>query len=55
MRRNARQGGITDESVSGIFVLARPLVWFVKTNSALNAYRRSLGARRARPARLTTE
>jgi hypothetical protein len=38
MRRNARLGGITDESVIGSFVLARTLVWFVMTNSALNAY-----------------
>jgi len=29
----------------GIFILVGPIVWFVKTNSALNAYWRSLGAR----------
>ncbi|TCN33462.1 uncharacterized protein DUF4234 [Kribbella orskensis] len=30
--------------VLGIFILVGPIVWFVKTNSALNAYWRSLGA-----------
>ena len=30
--------------VLGIFILIGPIVWFVKTNSALNAYWRSLGA-----------
>ncbi|MGI8683270.1 MAG: DUF4234 domain-containing protein [Mycobacteriales bacterium] len=29
----------------GIFLLIGPLVWFIKTNGALNAYWRSLGAR----------
>jgi hypothetical protein len=29
----------------GIFILVGPIVWFVKTNSALNEYWRSLGAR----------
>lgn len=28
----------------GIFLLVGPIVWFVKTNGALNAYWRSLGA-----------
>jgi hypothetical protein len=28
----------------GMFILVGPLVWFVKTNGALNAYWRSLGA-----------
>jgi hypothetical protein len=28
----------------GIFILVGPIVWFVKTNGALNAYWRSLGA-----------
>jgi hypothetical protein len=28
----------------GVFLLVGPLVWFVKTNGALNAYWRSLGA-----------
>jgi len=28
-----------------VFLLAGPLVWFVQTNGALNAYWRSLGAR----------
>jgi hypothetical protein len=28
----------------GIFILVGPLVWFVKTNGALNNYWRSLGA-----------
>ena len=28
----------------GIFILVGPLVWFVKTNGALNSYWRSLGA-----------
>jgi Domain of unknown function (DUF4234) len=29
----------------GIFILIGPIIWFVKTNNALNAYWRSLGAR----------
>jgi uncharacterized protein DUF4234 len=29
----------------GMFILVGPLVWFVKTNGAINAYWRSLGAR----------
>ncbi len=29
----------------GAFILVGPLVWFIKTNGALNAYWRSLGAR----------
>ena len=29
----------------GMFILVGPLVWFIKTNGALNAYWRSLGAR----------
>jgi hypothetical protein len=29
----------------GIFILIGPLVWFIKTNGALNAHWRSLGAR----------
>lgn len=29
----------------GAFILIGPLVWFIKTNGALNAYWRSLGAR----------
>ena len=29
----------------GVFILVGPIVWFVKTNGALNAYWRSLGAR----------
>ena len=29
----------------GVFLLVGPLVWFVQTNGALNAYWRSLGAR----------
>jgi hypothetical protein len=29
----------------GMFIVVGPLVWFVKTNGALNAYWRSLGAR----------
>ena len=29
----------------GIFLLVGPIIWFVKTNGALNAYWRSLGAR----------
>jgi Domain of unknown function (DUF4234) len=29
----------------GMFILVGPLVWFVKTNGALNAYWRSVGAR----------
>lgn len=29
----------------GIFILVGPLVWFIKTNGALNAYWRSLGVR----------
>ena len=29
----------------GIFILVGPIVWFVKTNGALNAYWRSVGAR----------
>ena len=28
----------------GIFIIVGPIVWFVKTNGALNAYWRSLGA-----------
>jgi hypothetical protein len=28
----------------GIFLLVGPIIWFVKTNGALNAYWRSLGA-----------
>jgi hypothetical protein len=32
----------------GIFILVGPIVWFVKTNGALNAYWRSLGAGQAR-------
>lgn len=28
----------------GVFILVGPLVWFVKTNGALNSYWRSLGA-----------
>ncbi|MGY1695984.1 DUF4234 domain-containing protein [Geodermatophilus sp. SYSU D00814] len=28
----------------GVFILVGPIVWFVKTNGALNAYWRSLGA-----------
>jgi hypothetical protein len=31
-------------AVLGVFVLVGPIVWFVKTNGALNAYWRSLGA-----------
>jgi hypothetical protein len=30
----------------GVFILVGPLVWFVKTNGALNAYWRSVGAAR---------
>ena len=29
----------------GMFILVGPIIWFVKTNGALNAYWRSLGAR----------
>jgi hypothetical protein len=29
----------------GVFLLIGPIVWFVQTNGALNAYWRSLGAR----------
>jgi hypothetical protein len=29
----------------GIFLLVGPLIWFIKTNGALNAYWRSVGAR----------
>ena len=29
----------------GMFILVGPLVWFIKTNGALNSYWRSLGAR----------
>lgn len=29
----------------GVFIVVGPIVWFVKTNGALNAYWRSLGAR----------
>ncbi len=29
----------------GVFLLVGPLIWFVQTNGALNAYWRSLGAR----------
>ena len=29
----------------GMFILVGPIVWFVKTNGALNAYWRALGAR----------
>lgn len=29
----------------GVFLVIGPLVWFIKTNGALNAYWRSLGAR----------
>ncbi|WP_370617569.1 DUF4234 domain-containing protein [Mumia sp. Pv 4-285] len=29
----------------GMFILVGPFVWFIKTNGALNAYWRSLGAR----------
>ena len=29
----------------GIFLLVGPIIWFVKTNGALNAYWRSVGAR----------
>jgi hypothetical protein len=29
----------------GVFILIGPIIWFVKTNNALNAYWRSLGAR----------
>lgn len=29
----------------GILLLVLPIVWFVQTNNALNAYWRSLGAR----------
>jgi hypothetical protein len=29
----------------GIFLVVGPIIWFVKTNGALNAYWRSLGAR----------
>lgn len=29
----------------GVFILVGPIVWFVKTNGALNAYWRSVGAR----------
>jgi hypothetical protein len=29
----------------GMFIIVGPLVWFIKTNGALNAYWRSLGAR----------
>ena len=32
-------------AVLGVFILVGPIVWFVKTNGALNAYWRSLGAR----------
>ena len=28
----------------GIFILVGPIIWFVKTNGALNAYWRSVGA-----------
>jgi hypothetical protein len=31
--------------VLGAFILIGPLVWLVKTNGALNAYWRSVGAR----------
>jgi hypothetical protein len=31
-------------AVLGIFILVGPIVWFVKTNGALNSYWRSLGA-----------
>jgi hypothetical protein len=30
--------------IPGIFILVGPIVWFVKTNGALNAYWRSVGA-----------
>ena len=29
----------------GIFLIVGPLVWFIKTNGALNAYWRSYGVR----------
>ena len=29
----------------GMFILVGPIIWFVKTNGAINAYWRSLGAR----------
>jgi hypothetical protein len=29
----------------GMFILIGPIIWFVKTNNALNAYWRSLGVR----------
>ena len=29
----------------GAFILVGPFIWFIKTNNALNDYRRSLGAR----------
>jgi hypothetical protein len=29
----------------GVFILVGPIIWFVKTNAALNAYWRSVGAR----------
>ena len=29
----------------GIFILVGPIIWFVKSNNALNEYWRSLGAR----------
>lgn len=32
-------------SFPGVFLLVGPLIWFIKTNGALNAYWRSLGAR----------
>jgi hypothetical protein len=31
-------------SFPGVFILVGPIVWFVKTNAALNSYWRSLGA-----------
>jgi hypothetical protein len=31
--------------IPGMFILVGPIVWFVKTNGALNTYWRALGAR----------
>jgi hypothetical protein len=31
--------------IPGVLILVGPIIWFVKTNGALNAYWRSLGAR----------
>lgn len=42
MKRHSGEG---IGGVLGMFILVGPIIWFVKTNGALNAYWRSLGVR----------